>query len=81
MVPVTINVIGRVLAQTFVFVFAPLIGLIGLLGKLLTTLTMTFILVPSGWSFLPGGTASWAFTVFAGLVTPIYYSASRLALS
>ena len=42
MVPLTIDVIGRVLGQAFVFVFAPIIGLGGLIGKLLTTWLLSY---------------------------------------
>ena len=42
MVPVTIDVIVRVFGYAFVFVFVPMVGVIGLLGNLLTSLSLSW---------------------------------------
>merc|ERR550517_1110315 len=64
MIPVTIDVIFRVLSHAFVFVFAPIVGGVGLLGKLLTNALTACFLNPT----------AWVRALFAGIITPIFYS-------
>ena len=45
MVPVTIDMILRVLGNAFVFVFAPIVGGIGGIGKVLTSLATTATII------------------------------------
>ena len=78
MVPLTFDVIVRVLGNAFVFLFAPIVGGIGVVGKFLTTYATAHITLPSvkvsGYPSHPVGQASAGLSLIAGIITPIFYS-------
>ena len=79
MVPVTFDVILRVLGHSFVFVFAPIVGVIGGIGKVLASAATAFNILPLGSYSHPGGVASFCLGIFAGITTPIVYLEASIA--